>query len=204
MLGAIRLLELMMIMETRLLQMLMMQGTHDNGEAVVVDKGEAGGGESDASIEDERQIEDENVGGRESEEDDSDDGEYVPSDVNSDSIDDVHFTDSEDDLDLGDSFFGNNAKEGGFGGEGDGDVGEDGDGVVYPVHKAKANMAEYRWQVGTVYASRDEFKEAVSFFAVHTKRGIKFDKVDKKRVIVCCQPKCRSRLYCVKLNQEDT
>ncbi|MED6163774.1 hypothetical protein PIB30_083295 [Stylosanthes scabra] len=163
--------------------------------------------------------EDENLGGRESEEDDSDDGEYVPSDVNSNSADDVHFTDSEDDLDLGDSFFGNNAKEdegedsddveeghvvGGFGGEENGDVGEDGDGAVYPVHKAKANMAEYRWPVGTVYASRDEFKEAVSSFAVHTKRGIKFDKVDKKRVIVCCQPGCHFRLYCVKLNQEDT
>ncbi|MED6166032.1 hypothetical protein PIB30_105173 [Stylosanthes scabra] len=104
--------------------------------ADVVEEDEAGGGEVDTSIkgveasvgvtnppaggvdggsaidENQRHNEDDNVGGRESDEDDSDDGEYVPSEIDSDSADDVHFTDSEDDLDLGDSFFGNEPNEG--------------------------------------------------------------------------------------------
>ncbi|MED6209000.1 hypothetical protein PIB30_050356 [Stylosanthes scabra] len=182
-----------------------------DGEAVVVDEGEAAQGEVDASIkgvdandegveaaaegveaaapdhDNEMQIKDDNVVGRESEEDNSGDGEYVPSEENSDNADDVHFTDSEDDLDLGDSFFGNNANEGegdlrdkgkqkvnddfsgdegeesedikeghAVGGEEDGDFGEEGERVVYPVHKAKANMAEYKWQVGTVFKKKIE------------------------------------------------
>ncbi|MED6170002.1 hypothetical protein PIB30_026458 [Stylosanthes scabra] len=159
---------------------------HDDGEAIVVDEGDAIGGEVDTSIkgvdandegveaaaegvevaapdhDNDMQIEDDNVVGKESEEDNSDDGEYVPSEENSDSADD------------GDSFFGNDANEGegdlwdkgkqkvnddfsgdeceesedieeghAVGGEEDGDFGEEGERVVYPVHKAKANMAEY-------------------------------------------------------------
>ncbi|MED6189416.1 hypothetical protein PIB30_095775 [Stylosanthes scabra] len=43
-------------------------------------------------------------------------------------------------------------------------------------------MANYQWRVGTVYASRDEFKETVFAYAVYIARGIKFDYCDRKRV----------------------
>ncbi|MED6195561.1 hypothetical protein PIB30_038985 [Stylosanthes scabra] len=79
------------------------------------------------------------------------------------------------------------------------------DGVrLYPVHKLVDDMAHNPWRVGTVYASRDEFKETVASFTVHTVRGIKFDKCDRMRVIAVCQPGCTFRLYCVKMNEEDS
>ncbi|MED6212657.1 hypothetical protein PIB30_085597 [Stylosanthes scabra] len=188
--------------------------------------------------------------------DDSTDGDYVPSEedtdsaddemftnsegeqVETDSADDIIFTDSESELDLEDNFFGvetnrgengvadkrkkvvnedfsnddgEDSKEleaghavGGSGIDEAEDVDEEGSRVVYPVHKPKGNMANYRWQLDTVYASREEFKETVSSFAVHTQWGIKFDKCDRKRVIVICQPICPFRLYAVKMNEEDT
>ncbi|MED6212938.1 hypothetical protein PIB30_088265, partial [Stylosanthes scabra] len=43
---------------------------------------------------------------------DSEDGEYLPSDCEIDSANDVHFTDNEEDLDLGDSFFGFDTHDG--------------------------------------------------------------------------------------------
>ncbi|MED6116072.1 hypothetical protein PIB30_096653 [Stylosanthes scabra] len=129
-------------------------------------------------------------------EDTTEDEEYVSSDVPSDSADDVHFTDSEEDFDLCDDFFGN---ETGAGSPGVGNRGksvandefsnggdeseelEDGHAVggdrdesdedgrrVFPVHKEVPNMANYSWQVGTVNASREEFKDAVASHVVCT------------------------------------
>ncbi|MED6222211.1 hypothetical protein PIB30_062172 [Stylosanthes scabra] len=103
-----------------------------------------------------------------------------------DSVEDIHFTDSEEDLDLGDNFFGVQIEAGDTGvdkgktvlNEDFEEKGEDSDELEGGY---EANLAEYRWEVGTVYASREEFKEAMTANAVYTKRGIKFYKVDRTR-----------------------
>ncbi|MED6220502.1 hypothetical protein PIB30_045416 [Stylosanthes scabra] len=171
--------------------------------------GEEAIGEVNAGMEEQgHEWEGDVAGGFENEDTDIDDEEYVPSADEVDSADDVHFTDSEEELDFDDNFFGLQTDAGENGGDRKGkrvvneefsDEGEDSneledghavgdisdeDRTVFPVHKPQENMAEYRWQVGTVYASRKEFKDAVTANAVYTKRGVKFDKVDPKRVIV--------------------
>ncbi|MED6118318.1 hypothetical protein PIB30_001547 [Stylosanthes scabra] len=138
--------------------------------------------------------------GHDASSDDSEDAEYVPSVEEADNADDIHFTDREEDLDIGDNFFGveedvgNNVvdkgkmvlnedfeeegedsdeAEGGYemdGRDRDDEEADEEDRIVFPVHKPQANMAEYRWEAGTVYASREEFKEAVTSNAVYTSR----------------------------------
>ncbi|MED6140417.1 hypothetical protein PIB30_092998 [Stylosanthes scabra] len=149
--------------------------------------------------------------------DDTKESEYVPSEKNTDSADDVQFTDSEEDLDLDDNGFGIGEKgSGGGSGSGSGNGNGNGNGVA---DKGKGKVNEdfshdegseelegimMQWRVGTVYASRDEFKETVSTYAVYTVRGIKFDYCDRKWVIAICQQDCPFRLYCVKVNEEET
>ncbi|MED6153239.1 hypothetical protein PIB30_099948, partial [Stylosanthes scabra] len=186
-------------------------------------------------------------GGQSNEEDidtndgeDSDDGEYIPEEEVTNSADDIHFTDSDDELDLNDN---------GFGGEGlpaenanadkgkralnddfHGDEGEESDDMeglhpvggydrdedaegddedeaevrMFPMHKPVADMKNYPWRVGTLYANRDEFKETVSSFAVHTARGIQLSHCDRMRVIAICKPGCPFRLYAMKMSEEDS
>ncbi|MED6183552.1 hypothetical protein PIB30_038865 [Stylosanthes scabra] len=141
---------------------------------------------------------------------DSEDGDYLPSDEEEDSVHDIHFTDSEDELDLDDNGFDVESEDeeglhpvGGYDRDDD-DEGELEDVTMYAVHKLVDDMANYPWRVGTVYANRDEFKKTVSSFAVHTARGIKSDKYDRMRVIAVCQASCPFRLYCVKMNEEDS
>ncbi|MED6111245.1 hypothetical protein PIB30_050798 [Stylosanthes scabra] len=139
-----------------------------------------------------------------SSDEDSDDGEYVPSsDV--DSVEDIHFTNSEEEFDddsgfedLGDNNEmpcdpkGNsvahenlsdvdreNSDEmeadheiGGYDEE-DGDVAEGVERRRFPVFKFQKDMLNYRWQLGTLFASRDEFKDAVATYAVQAARGVK-------------------------------
>ncbi|RYR20233.1 hypothetical protein Ahy_B03g065324 [Arachis hypogaea] len=52
----------------------------------------------------------------------------------------------------------------------------------YPLHKQLKDMSEYKWKVGTLYVSREEFKDCATAYAVHTGRGLRFDKVDLWRV----------------------
>ncbi|RYR28162.1 hypothetical protein Ahy_B01g052280 [Arachis hypogaea] len=101
--------------------------------------------------------------------------EYNPSGEEDDSEDDVHFTDSDDELD---PEFDND--EGGDSDDLDFDhqVGADGsdsehEGFTFSVHKLQKDMSQYKWEVGTVYASREEFKDTVTAYAVHTTRSIR-------------------------------
>ncbi|RYQ95182.1 hypothetical protein Ahy_B08g090243 isoform A [Arachis hypogaea] len=52
----------------------------------------------------------------------------------------------------------------------------------YPLHKQLKDMSEYKWEVGTLYVSREEFKDCATAYAVHTGRDLRFDKVDLRRV----------------------
>ncbi|MED6146100.1 hypothetical protein PIB30_031460 [Stylosanthes scabra] len=61
----------------------------------------------------------------------------------------------------------------------------------YPRHIQLKNMSEYTWEVGTLYVSREEFKDCVVAYAVHTGTGLKFDKVNQRRVKVKCVDGCK-------------
>ncbi|RYR69200.1 hypothetical protein Ahy_A03g015735 [Arachis hypogaea] len=171
------------------------------------------------------------VDGSESNDEDSEDPEYMPSDEEGNSVGEVHFADSDEDFE-GDSGFddGNSVleeatacKEKGKdsdelemdhmigGDEGDEDEAENvGDdisdrvGQRFPVHKPLKDMNSYRWEVGTLYASRQEFKETVLAYAVHTARSIKFKKCNLVRVRAVCQKDCPFWLYAHKVGNEST
>ncbi|RYR14319.1 hypothetical protein Ahy_B04g070874 [Arachis hypogaea] len=182
------------------------------------------------------------VDGSESNDEDSEDPEYMPSNEEGDSVGEVHFTDSDEDFE-GDSGFddGNSVPEeatagkekgkgisqfsdedgadsdelemdhmiGGDEGyedaaENNGDDISDRVGHRFPVHKPLKDMSSYRWEVGTLYASRQEFKETVLAYAVHTARSIKFKKCDLVRVRAVCQKDCPFWLYTHKVGDEST
>ncbi|RYQ83741.1 hypothetical protein Ahy_B10g102553 [Arachis hypogaea] len=163
---------------------------------------------------------------------DSLDSEYNPSGEEDDSEDDVHFTDSDDELDPEVSGFQDvnvmskksravkkNAgateqfdnDEGGDSDDLDFDhqVGADGsdsehEGFTYPVHKPQKDMSQYKWEVGTVYASQEEFKDTVTAYAVHTARSIRFRKCDLQRVRAVCSGDCPFWVYTAKIRGEET
>ncbi|XP_017423618.1 uncharacterized protein LOC108332827 [Vigna angularis] len=47
-------------------------------------------------------------------------------------------------------------------------------------------MADYKWEVGTLFIDKNDFKEAIRSYVVHTGRALKFVKNDKCRVRVRC------------------
>ncbi|RYR02396.1 hypothetical protein Ahy_B06g081193 [Arachis hypogaea] len=74
----------------------------------------------------------------------------------------------------------------------------------YPLHKQLKDMSEYKWEVGTLYVSREEFKDCATAYAVHTGRGLRFDKVDLRKVKVTCVEGCNWFTYCGKMKNEQT
>ncbi|XP_016172476.1 uncharacterized protein LOC107614863 [Arachis ipaensis] len=146
---------------------------------------------------------DNEVGYDKSSDSDSLDSEYNPSGEEDDSEDDVHFTDSDDELD---PEFEN--VEGGDSDDLDFDhqVGSDSEheGFTFPVHKLQKDMSQYKWEVGTVYASREEFKDTVTSYAVHTARSIRFRKCDLQRVRAVCSGDCPFWVYAAKVRGEKT
>ncbi|XP_017416509.2 uncharacterized protein LOC108327302 [Vigna angularis] len=61
------------------------------------------------------------------------------------------------------------------------------------------SMADYKWEVGTIFTDREEFKDAIRRYAVHAGRDLKFIKNDNRRVRVTCmggQGKCPWLAYC--------
>jgi len=61
------------------------------------------------------------------------------------------------------------------------------------------SMADYKWEVGTVFLDNNHFKDAIRAYAIHAGRNMKFLKNDSKRVRVGClgaQNKCQWSAYC--------
>ncbi|XP_052736711.1 uncharacterized protein LOC128197902 [Vigna angularis] len=61
------------------------------------------------------------------------------------------------------------------------------------------SMADYKWEVGTIFTDREEFKDAIRRYVVHAGRDLKFMKNDNRRVRVTCmggQGKCPWLAYC--------
>ncbi|XP_016173511.1 uncharacterized protein LOC107616020 [Arachis ipaensis] len=74
----------------------------------------------------------------------------------------------------------------------------------YPIHKDCKDMNSYKWEVGTIFASREEFKDTMTSYAVQTRRGLRYAKLDLVRVRVVCQPGCPFWLYAAKMKHEAT
>ncbi|MED6209958.1 hypothetical protein PIB30_059608, partial [Stylosanthes scabra] len=185
--------------------------THAEGSNECANKGAYDGGEQGAN-------EEHNDGRSEAGSDeDSDDEEFLPSPSDIDSADDVYFTDSEDKYDDESGFEeqndngdrplidkGKGIANAEFNDDGtcdsddfekdyevSGGLGEDdGHGIRYQVYKPQKDMKDYTWQLGTLFASRDEFKEAVVTYAVQNTRGVTFKKCNRKRVRVVCVKGC--------------
>ncbi|RYR57495.1 hypothetical protein Ahy_A05g023226 isoform B [Arachis hypogaea] len=169
--------------------------------------------------------------------DDSDDEEFIPSDPEGDSAEEVHFTDSDEEYDDESGFEidttvkgskrvdkdkgvmnGDFSDEEGFNSEevdleyelGVGSVDEEVEGEdknearCYPIHKDCKDMNSYKWEVGTFFASREEFKDTVTSYAVQTRRGLRYAKLDLVRVRAVCQPGCPFWLYAAKMKEEET
>ncbi|XP_058742069.1 uncharacterized protein LOC131614513 [Vicia villosa] len=65
-------------------------------------------------------------------------------------------------------------------------------------------MADFKWEVGSYFSSKDDFKEAITSYAVHNGRNLKFTKNDKVRVRVKCKDGCDWEAYCAKSSREAT
>ncbi|RYQ95415.1 hypothetical protein Ahy_B08g090689 [Arachis hypogaea] len=168
---------------------------------------------------------------------DSDDEDFIPSDGEVDSADDVLFTDSEEEYDDESGFDevrggtdgdrvekgkevagGDFSDEEGFNSDevnvdyevGGGSEKEDSksndnnEAIRYPIHKDVKDMTRYKWKVETVFASREEFKDTVIAYAVQTRRGLRYAKLDLVRVRAVCQEGCPFWLYAAKMSEEET
>ncbi|RYR49045.1 hypothetical protein Ahy_A07g035326 [Arachis hypogaea] len=65
-------------------------------------------------------------------------------------------------------------------------------------------MTSYKWEVGTVFASREEFKDTVIAYSVQTRRGLRYAKLDLVRVRAICQEGCPFWLYAAKMSEDET
>ena len=65
---------------------------------------------------------------------------------------------------------------------------EDDDGGVQrvsdPTFNMPKSMAEYKWELGTLFKKKNDFKNAIRICVVHSMRALRFKKNDNKRVIV--------------------
>ncbi|XP_022635221.1 uncharacterized protein LOC111241449 [Vigna radiata var. radiata] len=68
----------------------------------------------------------------------------------------------------------------------------------FPTFGKKKSMLDYKWEVGTIFNDKEDFKEAIRNYAIHAGRDLKFVKNDKRRVRVRCmgaQKKCQWVAY---------
>ena len=51
-------------------------------------------------------------------------------------------------------------------------------------------MEDYKWELGTFFATKEDFKEAIKTYIVLFGRNLKFKKNDNKRMRVICKKGC--------------
>ncbi|WVY91150.1 hypothetical protein V8G54_036664 [Vigna mungo] len=71
--------------------------------------------------------------------------------------------------------------------------------TLFPTFSMPKILEEYKWEVGTYFTEKNEFKEAIRTYALSNGRNLKFLKNDNKRVSVkCCggNGKCKWYAYC--------
>ncbi|XP_058786956.1 uncharacterized protein LOC131661430 [Vicia villosa] len=74
----------------------------------------------------------------------------------------------------------------------------------YPIFKIQKDMSNYKWEVGTYFTSKDDFKEAITSYVVQSGRYLRYTKKDKIRVRVRCKDGWEWEVYCAKLSNEDS
>ncbi|WVZ24361.1 hypothetical protein V8G54_002905 [Vigna mungo] len=88
--------------------------------------------------------------------------------------------------------------------EGEEDGGSSKSKTTFPTFSMPRSMDGYKWEVGTFFAEKKEFMDAIRTYALGNGRNMKFIKNDKKRIIVKClggkgKCNCCSRDFNVKL-----
>ena len=69
----------------------------------------------------------------------------------------------------------------------------------FPTFCMPKSMAEYEWDVRTYFVNKEEFMETIRTYGLQSRRNLKFEKNDKKRVRVKClgaRGKCVCIAYC--------
>lgn len=74
----------------------------------------------------------------------------------------------------------------------------------FPTFKLPKLLEDYKWELGTYFATKVEFKEVVRTYDVNSGRNLKFKKIDNKRMGVICKKGCLWESYCEKLQDEVT
>ncbi|GMY10316.1 hypothetical protein FCV25MIE_05555 [Fagus crenata] len=74
----------------------------------------------------------------------------------------------------------------------------------YPVYKPPKKAKYIKFEIGMKFNSLQEFKNAVTDYAVHGGHGIRFEKNDKVRVRAVCKKGCKWVTYAVKMVGEMT
>ena len=59
-------------------------------------------------------------------------------------------------------------------------------------------MEDYKWEVGTYFAEKEEFTEALRTYGVHGSRKLKIFRNDKRRICVKCLGGKVKMHYCFK------
>jgi hypothetical protein len=77
-------------------------------------------------------------------------------------------------------------------------------GPQYPVYKPPKKAKYIKFEIGMKFNSLEEFKNAVTDYAVHGGHGIRFEKNDKVRVRAVCKKGCKWVAYAVKMVGEMT
>ncbi|RYR01730.1 hypothetical protein Ahy_B06g080593 [Arachis hypogaea] len=153
---------------------------------------------------------------------DSNDEEFVPSYLEVDRVDDVHFTDNEEEYDDDSGFEGltdvkddsgvdkgkmvvnaDFSDDESFNSDeldleyevGDGEEEDEYERRRYPIHKDIKDMSSYKWEVKNVFVLKEEFKDTVTVYAIQTRRGIRYAKFDLD---------CPFWLYAAKIGDETT
>ncbi|WVZ18264.1 hypothetical protein V8G54_005586 [Vigna mungo] len=83
--------------------------------------------------------------------------------------------------------------------EGEEDGGSSKSKTTFPTFSMPRSMDGYKWEVGTFFAEKKEFMDAIQTYALSNGRNMKFIKNDKKRIIVKClggKGKCNWYAYC--------
>lgn len=65
-------------------------------------------------------------------------------------------------------------------------------------------MSDYKWELGTYFATNNDFKEAITSYVVQSGRDLRFSRNDKQRVRVIYKEGCDWNAYCGKLPYEDS
>ena len=76
--------------------------------------------------------------------------------------------------------------------------------IKYPLFRMPSKMANYKWELGTFLATKEDFKEVIAAYAIHSGRNLRIQKDDKKRVRVICKEGCDWLAFCARLPTEDT